>query len=167
MRPASSERSDSSFPGIGPSGRADLAAASREHGSFQCEVTSVATALNPRLHCTLQTRIYYSNYHVDRTNHHIISSVSKTLAFDIIVYYQWSIGLIYAYNMLICISGYHNRNITTMYHSHIVLIQFHSAVTWAQIPPCQRSRHYIRIHAGTILTTIELLQKGKPVGTWA
>lgn len=137
MRPASPERSGSSFPGIGPSGRADLAAASREHGSFQCEVTSVSTAaaLNPRLHCTLQTLIYYSNYHVDRTNHHRISSVSKTLAFDIIVYYQWSIGLTYAYNMLICISGYHNRNITTMYHSHIVLIQFHSAVTWLRCHP--------------------------------
>lgn len=142
VQPASPERSGSSFPGIGPPGRADLAAASREHGSFQCESTSVstATARNLRLHCTLQTLIYYSNYHVHSTNHGI-SWVPKMLAFDIIVYYQGSVCLICAYNMLICISGYHNKNATTMHHSHIVLIQFHSAVTWAQTPSHPANAH--------------------------
>lgn len=43
--------------------------------------------------------------------------------------------------MLICISGYHNKNATTMYHSHIVLIQFHSAGTWAQA-----SSHPANVH---------------------
>lgn len=135
--PASPERSGSSFPGIGPSGRADLAAASREHSSFQCEFTSVSTA-TAQNHA--RTLIYYSNCHVNSTNHGI-SRVSKMLAFDIIAYYQGSICLLCAYNMLICISGYHNKNATTMHHSHIVLIQFHSAVTWAQTPSHPANAH--------------------------
>lgn len=170
MPPASPERSGSAFPAIVPSGRAELAAPSREQGSFQCELTSVLTgiALHLNLHSTFQTLIYYSNYDDNSTTHHSISCVSQMLIFDIIVYYQWSICLMYTYYMLLYISGYCNR----MQLQCIIAILFSLSstpqkfeVTQDITQPCQSSRHTIGIHIGTILTTTEFLQKGKPVNT--
>lgn len=74
----------------------------------------------------------------------------------------------YTYYMLLYISGYCNR----MQLQCIIAILFSLSstpqkfeVTQDITQPCQSSRHTIGIHIGTILTTTEFLQKGKPVNT--